>query len=51
VLVDGNSGMGPQDGRTGAGAVMQWVQEHGTQVTSGGLYDVSGLSGTSQASS
>jgi 4-amino-4-deoxy-L-arabinose transferase-like glycosyltransferase len=48
VLVDGNTGMGPQDGRTGASAVMQWVQEHGEQVTDGGLYDLSNLSGTSQ---
>jgi 4-amino-4-deoxy-L-arabinose transferase-like glycosyltransferase len=48
VLVDGSAGMGPQDGRTGASAVMQWVQEHGEQVTDGGLYDLSNLSGTSQ---
>jgi hypothetical protein len=48
VLVDGNTGMGPQDGRTGASAVMQWVEENGEQVTEGGLYDLSNLSGTSQ---
>jgi 4-amino-4-deoxy-L-arabinose transferase-like glycosyltransferase len=48
VLVDGNTGMGPQDGRTGATTVMDWVQSHGKKVTSTGLYD---LSGTSQVSS
>jgi hypothetical protein len=48
VLVDGNTGMGPQDGRTGATTVMDWVQSHGRKVTSSGLYD---LSGTSQGSS
>ena len=49
VLVDGNTGMGgPQDGRTGATTVMDWVQSHGEKVTSSGLYD---LSGTSQVSS
>ena len=48
VLVDGNTGMGPQDGRAGATTVMDWVQSHGTKVTSSGLYR---LSGTSQASS
>ncbi len=51
VLVDGNTGMGPQDGRTGASAVMSWVQENGEQVTEDGLYDLSSLSGSSQASS
>jgi hypothetical protein len=51
VLVDGNTGMGPQDGRTGATTVMDWVQSHGKKVTSGGLYDLSSLSGTSQGSS
>jgi 4-amino-4-deoxy-L-arabinose transferase-like glycosyltransferase len=51
VLVDGNTGMGPQDGRTGASAVMDWVQENGKQVTDGGLYDLSSLSGTSQEAS
>jgi 4-amino-4-deoxy-L-arabinose transferase-like glycosyltransferase len=48
VLVDGNTGMGPQDGRTGATTVMDWVRAHGEKVTSAGLYD---LSGTSQVSS
>jgi 4-amino-4-deoxy-L-arabinose transferase-like glycosyltransferase len=48
VLVDGNAGMGPQDGRTGASKVMAWVQQNGKKVTSSGLYD---LSGTAQASS
>ena len=48
VLVDGNTGMGPQDGRTGATTIMDWVQSHGKKVTSSGLYD---LSGSSQASS
>jgi hypothetical protein len=48
VLVDGNAGMGPQDGRTGATTVMDWVQANGRQVTAAGLYD---LSGTSQGSS
>ena len=48
VLVDGNTGMGPQDGRTGASAVMNWVQQNGKEVTSGGLYDLSSLSATSQ---
>ena len=48
VLVDGNTGMGPQDGRTGATTVMDWVQSHGEKVTSSGLYD---LSATSQVSS
>jgi 4-amino-4-deoxy-L-arabinose transferase-like glycosyltransferase len=48
VLVDGNGGMGPQDGRTGATTVMDWVQANGRQVTAAGLYD---LSGTSQGSS
>ena len=48
VLVDGNTGMGPQDGRTGATTVMDWVQSHGKKVTSSGLYD---LSGTSQVAS
>ena len=38
VLVDGNTGMGPQDGRTGATTVMDWVQSHGKKVTSSGLY-------------
>jgi 4-amino-4-deoxy-L-arabinose transferase-like glycosyltransferase len=47
VLVDGNAGMGPQDGRTGSQTVMDWVQSHGTQV-SDGLYD---LSATSQEAS
>jgi 4-amino-4-deoxy-L-arabinose transferase-like glycosyltransferase len=47
VLVDGNTGMGPQDGRTGSQTVMDWVQSHGTQV-SDGLYD---LSATSQEAS
>jgi hypothetical protein len=51
VLVDGNTGMGPQDGRTGASAVMDWVQENGKQVTDDGLYDLSSLSGTSQEAS
>src|SRR4051794_19209548 len=51
VLVDGNTGMGPQDGRTGATTIMDWVQSHGEKVTSGGLYDLSSLSGSSQASS
>jgi 4-amino-4-deoxy-L-arabinose transferase-like glycosyltransferase len=41
VLVDGNQGFGPQDGRTGASAVMVWVQQNGTEV-SDGLYDLSG---------
>jgi 4-amino-4-deoxy-L-arabinose transferase-like glycosyltransferase len=49
VLVDGNTG--PQDGRTGASAVMDWVQENAKQVTDGGLYDLSSLSGTSQEAS
>ena len=40
VLVDGNTGMGPQDGRTGATTVMDWVQRNGKEVTSGGLYDL-----------
>src|SRR3954454_977135 len=48
VLVDGNTGMGPQDGRTGATTVIDWVQSHGEKVTSSGLYD---LSGSSQVSS
>src|SRR4051794_15421566 len=48
VLVDGNTGMGPQDGRTGASTLMDWVQSHGGKVTSSGLYR---LSGTSQGSS
>ncbi len=39
VLVDGNTGMGPQDGRTGATTVMDWVQANGKKVTSSGLYD------------
>jgi 4-amino-4-deoxy-L-arabinose transferase-like glycosyltransferase len=51
VLVDGNTGMGPQDGRTGATTVMDWVQSHGKKVTSSGLYDLSSLSGSSQGSS
>ena len=51
VLVDGNTGMGPQDGRTGASAVMDWVEHNGEQVTDGGLYDLSSLSGTSQVAS
>jgi 4-amino-4-deoxy-L-arabinose transferase-like glycosyltransferase len=40
VLVDGNTGMGPQDGRTGATTVMDWVQQNGTEV-SDGLYELS----------
>ena len=48
VLVDGNTGMGPQDGRTGASAVMSWVQQNGKQVTSGGVYDLSNLTASSQ---
>jgi len=51
VLVDGNTGMGPQDGRTRARAVMSWVEQNGKQVTDGGLYDLSNLSGTSQGAS
>ena len=52
VLVDGNTGIGgPQDGRTGATTVMDWVQSHGKQVTSSGLYELSSLSGSSQGSS
>jgi 4-amino-4-deoxy-L-arabinose transferase-like glycosyltransferase len=52
VLADGSGGMGGrQDGRTGSQTVMSWVQSNGKQVTSGGLYDLSSLSGTSQASS
>ena len=41
----------PQDGRTGATAVMDWVQSHGKRSPSSGLYDLSNFSGTSQASS
>jgi hypothetical protein len=41
VLVDGNQGFGPQDGRTGASTVMDWVQQNGTEL-SDGLYDLSG---------
>ena len=48
VLVDGNTGMGPQDGRTGATTVMDWVQANGTEGHVDGLYR---LSGTSQGSS
>ena len=46
-----STGMGPQDGRTGATTVMDWVQSHGKKVTSSGLYDLSSLSGSSQGSS
>jgi hypothetical protein len=50
VLADGEGqgGRGPQDGRTGAQTVMDWVRAHGKQVTSAGLYDLSSLSATSQ---
>ncbi len=50
MLVDGQGqgGMGSQDGRTGSQTVMDWVQQHGRQVTSGGLYDLSNLTATSQ---
>jgi 4-amino-4-deoxy-L-arabinose transferase-like glycosyltransferase len=53
VLVDGQGqgGMGPQDGRTGSQTIMSWVQSHGKQVTSSGLYELSSLSGTSQEAS
>ena len=47
VLVDGQGGGMPQDGRTGSQTVMDWVQANGQEV-SDGLYL---LSGTSQVSS
>ena len=51
VLVDGQGGGMPQDGRTGSQTVMEWVQANGTQVTDNGLYDLSNLSGTSKEAS